>query len=78
MPSIEQIDDSFGATHPGVYDSERQTLAINFPGLTFYFPVDQKFQVCLLIIFFIKCCIIIQFSSLVDTGDEYAHINFNN
>jgi len=44
VPSIEQIDHSFGATHPGIYDWERQILAINFPGLSFYFPVDQKYQ----------------------------------
>jgi len=24
LPSIEQIEHSFGATHPGVYDSEKQ------------------------------------------------------
>ncbi|XP_063848027.1 PHAF1 protein CG7083-like isoform X1 [Scylla paramamosain] len=44
IPSIEQIDHSFGATHPGVYDWERQILAINFPGLSFFFSVDQKYQ----------------------------------
>ncbi|XP_076052328.1 PHAF1 protein CG7083 [Oratosquilla oratoria] len=44
IPSIEQIDHSFGATHPGIYDSEKQTLVINFPGLSFFFPVDPKYQ----------------------------------
>lgn len=43
-PSIEQIEHSFGATHPGVYDASRQMFALNFRGLTFYFPVDSKLQ----------------------------------
>ena len=26
LPSIEQIEHSFGATHPGVYDSDKQVI----------------------------------------------------
>lgn len=44
LPSIEQIEHSFGATHPGEYDSEKQVFTLNFRGLSFYFPVDSKYQ----------------------------------
>ncbi|CAB0039930.1 unnamed protein product [Trichogramma brassicae] len=67
LPSIEQIEHSFGATHPGVYDSDKQVIiplffislisssnlltyvllqvfVLNFRGLSFYFPIDSKFQ----------------------------------
>ncbi|KAJ8941737.1 hypothetical protein NQ318_023333 [Aromia moschata] len=44
LPSIEQIEHSFGATHPGVYDSDKQLFMLNFRGLSFYFPVESKFQ----------------------------------
>lgn len=43
-PSIEQIEHSFGATHPGVYDANKQLFALHFRGLSFYFPVDSKLQ----------------------------------
>lgn len=43
-PSIEQIEHSFGATHPGVYDAAKQLFALHFRGLSFYFPVDSKLQ----------------------------------
>lgn len=42
LPSIEQIEHSFGATHPGVYDQAKQLFALHFRGLSFYFPVDSK------------------------------------
>lgn len=42
LPSIEQIEHSFGATHPGVYDAEKQLFVLNFRGLSFYFPVESK------------------------------------
>lgn len=42
LPSIEQIEHSFGATHPGVYHAAKQLFALNFRGLSFYFPVDSK------------------------------------
>jgi hypothetical protein len=45
LPSIEQIEHSFGATHPGVYDTEKQLFVLNFRGLSFCFPVESKFQV---------------------------------
>ncbi|CAH1992618.1 unnamed protein product [Acanthoscelides obtectus] len=44
LPSLEQIEHSFGATHPGVYDSEKQLFMLNFRGISFYFPVDSKYQ----------------------------------
>lgn len=43
-PSIEQIEHSFGATHPAVYDAVKQLFALHFRGLSFYFPVDSKLQ----------------------------------
>ncbi|KAK3923140.1 UPF0183 protein [Frankliniella fusca] len=43
-PSIQQIEHSFGATRPGVYDSEKQLFVLNFRGLSFCFPVETKFQ----------------------------------
>lgn len=43
-PSIEQIEHSFGATHPGVYDAAKQVFVLHFRGLSFYFPVDSKLQ----------------------------------
>ncbi|XP_041975724.1 PHAF1 protein CG7083 [Aricia agestis] len=43
-PSIEQVEHCFGATHPGLYDSTRHLFALNFRGLSFYFPVDSKFE----------------------------------
>jgi len=45
IPTVEQIENSFGATHPGMYDSAKQLFVLNFRGLTFYFPVDSKYQV---------------------------------
>jgi hypothetical protein len=47
VPTVEQIENSFGATHPGMYDSAKQLFVLNFRGLTFYFPVDSKYQVSL-------------------------------
>ena len=44
-PTIEQIDQSFGATHPGVYDDEKHVFTLTFRGLSFEFPADTKFQV---------------------------------
>ena len=44
LPSIEQIEHSFGATHPGVYDADKQLFVLNFRGLSFYFPVESKYQ----------------------------------
>nr|CAG4643234.1 EOG090X06XP [Ilyocryptus agilis] len=41
IPTIDQIDHSFGATHPGVYDSEKRIFTLNFRGLSFIFPVEQ-------------------------------------
>ncbi|XP_067144960.1 phagosome assembly factor 1-like isoform X1 [Centruroides vittatus] len=43
-PTLDQIDHSFGATHPGEYDASQQLYILNFRGLSFSFPVDSKFQ----------------------------------
>eukprot|EP00096_Caligus_rogercresseyi_P006608 TRINITY_DN2321_c0_g1_i1.p1 TRINITY_DN2321_c0_g1~~TRINITY_DN2321_c0_g1_i1.p1 ORF type:complete len:430 (+),score=118.86 TRINITY_DN2321_c0_g1_i1:69-1358(+) len=43
-PTIEQIDQSFGATHPGVYDDERKVFTLTFRGLSFEFPAGTEFQ----------------------------------
>lgn len=44
QPTISQIDQSFGATHPGVYDSEKQVFVLNFRGLSFTFPIESKLE----------------------------------
>jgi hypothetical protein len=44
IPSVTQIDRTFGATHPGTFDKERALFTLNFRGLSFYFPVDSQFQ----------------------------------
>ena len=44
-PTIEQIDQSFGATRPGVYDEEKKIFTLTFRGLAFEFPAETKFQV---------------------------------
>lgn len=49
LPTIQEIEQCFGATHPGIYDCEKQIFTLNFRGLSFCFDVDSKFQVCLLI-----------------------------
>ncbi|XP_046842170.1 phagosome assembly factor 1-like isoform X2 [Xenia sp. Carnegie-2017] len=43
-PTIDQIDQSFGATHPGVYDSSHQLFELTFRGVSFTFPIDSKFE----------------------------------
>uniref|UniRef100_A0A674MWQ6 Phagosome assembly factor 1 n=1 Tax=Takifugu rubripes TaxID=31033 RepID=A0A674MWQ6_TAKRU len=41
VPTIEQIDQSFGATHPGVYVPAEQLFHLNFRGLSFSFQLDS-------------------------------------
>jgi len=43
-PSIEQIDSSFGATHPGLFNAEKQIFLLNFRGLSFTFPIQSEFE----------------------------------
>lgn len=50
MPTIQQVEHTFGATHPGVFDAEKQTFTLNFRGISFCFNVDSKFQVIIIII----------------------------
>ena len=52
-PTIEQIDQTFGATHPGVYDSEKKVFTLTFRGLSFEFPAETQFQVLKNIIFYV-------------------------
>nr|CAG4644823.1 EOG090X06XP [Leptodora kindtii] len=40
-PTIDQIDHSFGATHPGIYDADKRIFTLNFRGLSFTFLVEQ-------------------------------------
>ncbi|XP_049578788.1 phagosome assembly factor 1 isoform X3 [Syngnathus scovelli] len=40
-PTIEQIDQSFGATHPGVYNAAEQLFHLSFRGLSFSFQLDS-------------------------------------
>uniref|UniRef100_A0A3P9J0I8 Chromosome 16 open reading frame 70 n=1 Tax=Oryzias latipes TaxID=8090 RepID=A0A3P9J0I8_ORYLA len=40
-PTIEQIDQSFGATHPGVYNPAEQLFHLNFRGLSFSFQLES-------------------------------------
>ncbi|CAN7940886.1 unnamed protein product, partial [Ixodes hexagonus] len=44
VPTRQQIDDSFGATHPGDYDAAQQMFVLNFRGLSFSFQADPKVQ----------------------------------
>jgi len=44
LPTIEQIDQSFGATRPGLYDEEKKKFTLTFRGLAFEFPAETKFQ----------------------------------
>jgi len=43
-PTIEQIDQSFGATRPGVYDPDKKLFTLTFRGLAFEFPAETSFQ----------------------------------
>ena len=36
---------TFGATHPGVFDAERRVFTLTFRGLSFEFHADTQFQV---------------------------------
>jgi len=43
-PTIEQIDQSFGATHPGVYIADKKLFVLNFRGLSFDFSINSKYE----------------------------------
>ncbi|GFS16241.1 UPF0183 protein C16orf70-like protein [Elysia marginata] len=43
-PTIEQVDQSFGATHPGVYIAEKQLFVLNFRGLSFDFQINSTYE----------------------------------
>ncbi|KAL1479212.1 hypothetical protein MTO96_052038 [Rhipicephalus appendiculatus] len=42
LPTRQQIDDCFGATHPGEYDASQQMFVLHFRGLSFSFLADPK------------------------------------
>jgi len=42
QPTTQQIDQTFGATHPGVYHSESRLFVLNFRGLSFEFKIESK------------------------------------
>lgn len=42
LPTRQQIDDCFGATHPGEYDASQQMFVLHFRGLSFSFLADSK------------------------------------
>ncbi|XP_049522136.1 LOW QUALITY PROTEIN: phagosome assembly factor 1-like [Dermacentor silvarum] len=42
LPTRQQIDDCFGATHPGEFDASQQMFVLHFRGLSFSFLADPK------------------------------------
>lgn len=43
-PTNDQIEMSFGATHPGIFDPANQQFILNFRGLSFFFPSNDKLE----------------------------------
>ncbi|OQR66945.1 UPF0183 protein C16orf70-like [Tropilaelaps mercedesae] len=41
LPTREQIDETFGATHPGEYDADASMFHLKFRGLCFSFSIDK-------------------------------------
>uniref|UniRef100_H2Y3F6 Uncharacterized protein n=2 Tax=Ciona intestinalis TaxID=7719 RepID=H2Y3F6_CIOIN len=41
-PTVQQIDQSFGATHPAQYDEKHHMFVLSFRGITFLFPVEHE------------------------------------
>lgn len=48
VANVEQIEHTFGATHPGIYNNEKQTFTLTFRGLSFIFYIDAQYQPCML------------------------------
>lgn len=44
VANVEQIEHTFGATHPGIYNNEKQTFTLTFRGLSFMFHIDAQYQ----------------------------------
>ncbi|KAL1465257.1 hypothetical protein WDU94_004840 [Cyamophila willieti] len=44
LANVEQIEHTFGATHPGIYNNEKQTFTLTFRGLSFMFHIDAQYQ----------------------------------
>lgn len=42
VPSLAQIDSSFGATHPGEYDPKSNCFVLTFRGIAFSFDTDHE------------------------------------
>jgi len=43
-PTIQQIDQSFGATHPAQFDDKHHMGVLSFRGITFLFPVEEEYE----------------------------------
>ncbi|KAL1234764.1 Phagosome assembly factor [Trichinella pseudospiralis] len=43
-PSIEKVNETFGATHPGVYDSVQHVYILSWRGLSMLFPAEQNLK----------------------------------
>lgn len=44
QPTPEQIEEAFGATRPGHFNSEYHAYIMSFRGVTFFFQVNQQFE----------------------------------
>jgi len=42
VPSLAQIDSSFGATHPGEFDQTTNCFILTFRGIAFSFDTDRE------------------------------------
>uniref|UniRef100_A0A915HYQ0 Uncharacterized protein n=1 Tax=Romanomermis culicivorax TaxID=13658 RepID=A0A915HYQ0_ROMCU len=42
--TVEQVEQAFGATHPGTYDSSSQTYVLNWRGISFSFLAESNIQ----------------------------------
>lgn len=69
-PTLEQIDQSFGATHPGQFDKSLQLFVLTFRGITFFFPVEPQFEVVSIVLGY-KC-------NLVNKINDVFHRVFGN
>lgn len=45
QPTLDRIDQSFGATHPAQFDDKHFMFVLSFLGITFVFPVGPQADV---------------------------------
>ncbi|PRP82003.1 hypothetical protein PROFUN_10497 [Planoprotostelium fungivorum] len=43
-PTLVNIYETFGPTHPGVYDPQNGIYSLHYPGLSFSFPIPKKYE----------------------------------